>query len=49
MTRKNDKDPELQSSRFIRIAREPGCDEDSEAFKRVVKKLARQRGRSDAP
>ena len=30
-----------QSQRFVRTARELGCDEDPEAFKRVVKKLAK--------
>jgi hypothetical protein len=30
-----------QSQRFIRTARELGCDEDPEAFKRAVRKLAK--------
>jgi hypothetical protein len=30
-----------QRDRFIRTARELGCDEDPEAFKRAVRKLAK--------
>jgi hypothetical protein len=37
-----------QSERFIRTARELGCDEDPEAFKRVVRKLAGDRQRLGA-
>ncbi len=33
--------PTKQSERFIRTARELGCDEDPEAFKRAVRKLAK--------
>lgn len=31
-----------QSDRFIEAARELGCDENEEAFERVVKRVARQ-------
>jgi hypothetical protein len=30
-----------QSERFIRTARELGCDEDPEAFKRALKQIAK--------
>jgi hypothetical protein len=42
-----------QKARFIRTARELGCDEDPEAFKRAVRKIAkappgpRKRAQSD--
>lgn len=38
---KNTKATEEQSRRFIRTARELGCDEDPEAFKRSVEKLVK--------
>lgn len=38
-----------QSARFIRTARELECDEDPEAFKRAVRKLAKAPARRERP
>jgi hypothetical protein len=40
MTKSRSELGESQKDKFIRTARELGCDEDSEAFKRAVRKLA---------
>ena len=38
---KRDQGSASQSRRFIDTAREPGCDEDQEAFERAVRQVAR--------
>jgi hypothetical protein len=38
---------ESQRDKFIRTARDLGCDEDREAFKRTIQKLARRASAKD--
>jgi hypothetical protein len=40
--------PETQREKFVQTARELGCDEDPEAFKRIVKRIAKPKDRDIA-
>jgi hypothetical protein len=45
--RSTDRPAESQRDKFIRTARELECDEDPDAFKRVVQKIVKPERKSD--